>query len=85
MAHAAGFSFLGNCINKFANLLFSTMQVPGTEFLLVFAIEFQSCVRGSLSVALGCLGHADAQTEPQTELDFVAVIQNKEKCTTSWP
>lgn len=32
--------------------MFSTMQVPGTEFLLVFAIEFQSCVRGSLCLWL---------------------------------
>lgn len=32
--------------------MFSTMQVPGTEFLLVFAIEFQSCVRASLSLQL---------------------------------
>lgn len=52
MAHAAGFSFLSNCINQVANLMFSTMQVPGTEFLLVFAIEFQSCVRGSLCLWL---------------------------------
>lgn len=52
MAHAAGFSFLSNCINQVTNLMFSTMQVPGTEFLLAFAIEFQNCVRGSVCLRL---------------------------------
>lgn len=56
MAHAAGFSFLGNCINQVTNLVFSTMQVPGTEFLLVFAIEFQNCLRDLSVCGFGVSG-----------------------------
>lgn len=52
MVHAAGFSFLSNCIIQVENLVFSTMQIPGTEFLLVFAIEFQTCVRRPLCLQL---------------------------------
>lgn len=81
--HAAGFSFLCNCINQAASLIsVPPVHVPGTKLLLMSAISPRRKGGGSPpACGASCTGRGAELSRAQPEPGVVVLIQPNDMCT----